>query len=114
MMKIAPAILTLLLAAAAGSWRAAPGLEGGRYALTAPRELYTATRLPDGRILLAGGFNTHSGRTLVSAEWYDPKSDRFTRTPGLMDVSRFGHGALWVPMLKKVLIAGGKQHDVNT
>jgi hypothetical protein len=40
--------------------------------------------------------------------------DRFTRTPGLMDTSRFGHDALWVPALKKVLIAGGKEHDVNT
>lgn len=82
--------------------------------LMVPRELYTATRLPDGRVLLVGGFNTHSGRTLVSAEWYDPKSDRFTRAPGLMNVSRFGHGAIWVPALKKVLIAGGKQHDANT
>jgi Kelch motif protein len=83
-------------------------------ALTVPRELYTATPLPDGRVLLAGGFNTHSVRTLVSAEIYDPKTDRFSRAPGLMDVSRFGHGALWVPALKKVLIAGGKEHDVNT
>src|SRR5207244_11477932 len=82
--------------------------------LTVPRELYTATRLPDGRVVLIGGFNTRSGRTLVSAEWYDPKTDRFTRTPGLMDTSRFGHDALWVPSLKKVLIAGGKEHDVNT
>jgi hypothetical protein len=82
--------------------------------LSVPRELYTATRLPDGRVLLVGGFNTHSGRTLVSAELYDPKSDRFTRTPGLMDASRFGHDALWAPALKKVLIAGGKQHDGNT
>jgi hypothetical protein len=31
-----------------------------------------------------------------------------------MDVSRFGQGALWVPALKKVLIAGGKEHDINT
>ncbi len=83
-------------------------------AMTVPRELYTATRLPDGRVLLAGGFNTHSHRTLVSAELYDPKTGQFTRTPGMMDVSRFGHDALWVPALKKVLIAGGKQHDVNT
>jgi hypothetical protein len=82
--------------------------------LTVPRELYTATRLPDGRVLLVGGFNTHSGRTLVSAEWYDPKADRFTRTPGLMDTSRFGQDALWLPSLKKVLIVGGKEHDVNT
>jgi hypothetical protein len=82
--------------------------------LTVPRELFTATRLPDGRVLLVGGFNTHSGRTLVSAEYYDPKSDQFARAPGLMDVSRFGHDALWVPALKKVLIVGGKQHDVNT
>jgi hypothetical protein len=82
--------------------------------LTVPRELYTATRLPDGRVLLAGGFNTHAGRTLASAEIYDPKSDRFTRTPDVMNASRFGQDALWVPALKKVLIAGGKEHDANT
>ena len=82
--------------------------------LTVPRELFTATRLPDGRVLLVGGFNTHTGRTLVSAEIYDPKGDRFERTTGIMDVSRFGHDALWVPALKKVLVVGGKQHDVNT
>ena len=93
---------------ATGTFTAAGG------SLSVPRELYTATRLPDGRVLLVGGFNTHSSRTLVSAELYEPKSDRFTRTSGLMDVSRFGHDALWVPALKKVLIAGGKQHDANT
>jgi hypothetical protein len=82
--------------------------------LTIPRELLTATKLPDGRVLLIGGFNTHSGRTLVTAELYDPKSGEFARAPGLMDVSRFGHDALWVPALKKVLVVGGKQHDINT
>jgi hypothetical protein len=82
--------------------------------LTVPRELYTATRLPDGRVLLVGGFDTHSRRTLASAEVYDPGSGRFTRTPGSMAVSRFGHDALWIPSLKKVLIAGGKQHDQYT
>lgn len=83
-------------------------------ALTVSRELYTATLLPDGRVLLAGGFNTHAGRTLASAEWFDPKSDRFTRTSGSMEVSRFGQGAIWVPALAKVLIAGGKEHDPST
>jgi hypothetical protein len=82
--------------------------------LTVPRELYTATKLPDGRVLLIGGFDTRSGRTLITAEYYDPMSSRFTRAPGLMDVSRFGHDALWVPALMKVLVVGGKQHDIHT
>lgn len=82
--------------------------------LTVPRELYTATRLPDSRVLLVGGFNTRTLRTLASAEIYDPKSDRFTRAPDVMNTSRFGHAALWVPALKKVLIAGGKEHDADT
>lgn len=82
--------------------------------LTVPRELYTATKLPDGRVLLTGGFDTRFGRTLITAEFYDPKSDRFTRAPGLMDVSRFGHDALWVPALRQVLVVGGKQHDIHT
>src|SRR5437879_12427465 len=190
-MKLATAVCALLLVTAAGSWRLAPGLEGGRYAptvtllksgggtdtvlivggyrsdteecqrsaqlydsatgrftatgsmgtgrnfhtatrlddgrvliaggyhirqgtldsaelydpatgtftptggsLSAPRELYTATRLPDGRVLLVGGVNTHSARTLVSAELYDAKSDRFSRTPGRMEVSRVGDDAM--------------------
>jgi hypothetical protein len=31
-----------------------------------------------------------------------------------MAVSRFGHDALWIPALQRVLIAGGKQHDPFT
>jgi acyl CoA:acetate/3-ketoacid CoA transferase alpha subunit len=87
---------------------------GTASSLSVPRELYTATRLPDGRVLLAGGFNTHRGRTLASAELYDSTTRRFTAVPGPMAVTRFGHDALWVPSLKKVLIAGGKQHDPTT
>ena len=79
-----------------------------------PRELYTSTRLPDGRVLLIGGFDTGIRSTLASAEIYDPTADRFTRTPGAMSITRFGHDALWVPALRRVLVVGGKQHDRST
>jgi hypothetical protein len=79
-----------------------------RGSLTSPRELFTATKLPNGKVLFIGGFNTRTGRTLASAEIYDPRTERFTAT-GTMRVSRFGHDAVLLPNLVKVLVVGGQE-----
>jgi len=76
--------------------------------MTSPRELFTATKLPGGKVLLIGGFNTRTGRTLASAEVYDPRTERFTAT-GAMRVSRFGHDAVLLPQIVKVLVVGGQE-----
>ncbi len=75
--------------------------------LRVPRVGHTATLLPNGKVLLAGGW---SGRNPVnSAELYDPASGRFSLT-GPMKDRRGGHTATLLPN-GEVLIAGGVDGD---
>ena len=66
--------------------------------MSAARDFHTATLLPDGRVLLAGG-------GVSSAELYDPTSGTFKLT-GSMSVPRSGHTATLLST-GKVLIVGG-------
>lgn len=83
-------------AADVGSWRA-----GG--AMSMDHWNHTATKLADGRVLIAGGSST--GGTTASAELYDPDTNSFTQT-GSMAEARSNHTAtlLWDG---RVLIVGG-------
>jgi hypothetical protein len=67
------------------------------------RAAHTATLLPDGKVLVAGGF-TGDG-SLASAEVFDPATSTFA-SAGNMSASRAGHTATLLPN-GKVLIAGG-------
>jgi len=73
----------------------------------ARRTNHTATRLADGRVLVAGGLDTFDGHdvTLASAFIYDPATDAVTEV-GPLNVARFAHAAV---LLRngKVLITGG-------
>ena len=72
--------------------------------MVANRSGHAATLLPDGRVLVIGGGS--GGKTLASAELYDPASQTWTTT-GSMDSSRSGHTA--TPLLDgRVLVAGGR------
>ncbi len=71
------------------------------------RAYHTATRLPNGLVLIAGGSN--AGTILNSAEVYDPATGRFTPT-GSMLMRRHAHTATLLPD-GKVLIAGGSAYD---
>ena len=80
---------------ASGTWTATGSLATGR-------EYHTATLLPNGMVLVAGGFN---GSELASAELYDPASGTWTATESLPTVRRI-HTAALLPN-GKVLVAGG-------
>jgi hypothetical protein len=72
--------------------------------MSTQRMYHTATLLPNGRVLIAGG---HAGGYAVwaTAELYDPSNGTFGAT-GSMTKSRTGHTATLLPD-GKVLIAGG-------
>jgi len=71
--------------------------------MSAARRMHTATLLPDGRVLIAGGYDWF--QPIGSAELYDPASGTFTTVGGLLN-SRGGHDALLLNN-GTVLIAGG-------
>src|SRR5207245_1127384 len=85
-----------LSAVAAGSWSPTDSMSTARYS-------HTATLLPAGKVLVAGGFN--GSGTLASAELYDPVAGAWSAT-GSMSTARDGHTATLLST-GKVLVAGG-------
>src|SRR5436190_17672226 len=83
---------------AAGTWTTTGSLATGR-------DIPTATLLPNGRVLVAGGSSTAGGSPLSSSELYDPGSGSWTAT-GSMAAARKSHTATLLPS-GKVLAAGG-------
>lgn len=75
--------------------------------LTAARATHSATALPDGAILIAGG--NFVGQPLATAELYDEKSGRFFPVKDLVS-DRNEHSATLLPN-GKVLIGGGVNRD---
>ncbi|HEX9081784.1 MAG TPA: kelch repeat-containing protein, partial [Holophagaceae bacterium] len=71
--------------------------------LVTPRSQHTATLLPTGKVLLAGGTGTSS--VLASAELFDPATKAFTATGSLAAPRRY-HTAVLLPT-GAVLFAGG-------
>jgi len=74
----------------------------------AQRAIHSATRLADGRVLIAGGM-VHNHAVLTTAELYDPTTGAFIAT-GAMPAERMSHSAT---LLKdgRVLLAGGYSGD---
>ena len=71
------------------------------------RAAHTATLLPDGKVLVAGGFA--EANSLASAEIFDPATSTFVPA-GKMNAARSSHTATLLPN-GKVLIAGGYNGD---
>ncbi len=70
------------------------------------RDSHTATLLPSGKVLIAGG-RIGSSQTRASAELYDPASGTWSST-GSMSVTRSNHTATLLPN-GNVLVAGGSR-----
>jgi hypothetical protein len=81
-------------------------------AMTSSRFVHTATLLPDGRVLAAGGRTSQGGPALSSAELYDPKTGTWAPTAP-MSVDRFAHTATRLPD-GRVLVAGGFSAGLTT
>ena len=77
-------------------------MDGDRQPRTA-RYDHTATLLPSGKVLVAGGFNTMA--PLSSAELYDPTTGTWAPTGSMTDARAF-YTATLLPS-GKVLVAGG-------
>jgi centrosomal CEP192-like protein/galactose oxidase-like protein len=76
-------------------------------ALNQERAFQTATLLPDGDVLVAGG---QAGSVLNSAELYGPTNQAFTRSESTMNAPRTAHTATLLssgPEAGMVLLAGG-------
>jgi uncharacterized protein (TIGR03437 family) len=97
-MRTSVTLQVLLFAAGVAALAQSPGTFTPTGSMTITRSGYTATLLPGGKVLFAGG-NT------ATAELYDPATGTFTRT-GDMTTPRSNHSATVLPD-GKVLIAGG-------
>jgi hypothetical protein len=104
--QVSPAALftvRIAMARPAAAFMATTGI------MTVARTAHTATRLVDGRVLIAGG--TDGSSLLASAELYDPTNQAFRRT-GNMTIARSGHTSTLLansklPNYGKVLVVGG-------
>jgi N-acetylneuraminic acid mutarotase len=81
-----------------GKWTPTGSLRVGRSALT-------ATLMPNGKVLVAGGINA-AGDPIASAEVYNPATGSWAST-GAMHAARDEHTALLLPS-GKILVAGGE------
>src|SRR5271168_1477226 len=108
LLLVASLTITFALAAIASRDAGSPSLRVGALGPTAsmlePRSGQSATLLPDGRVLIAGGMRRNQD-FYKSAELYDPASGKFQPT-GEMSQRRVGHIAVLLGS-GKVLVAGG-------
>ncbi len=82
--------------------------------MAAARVYHTATRLADGRVLVAGGYPPSGQWDIAeSAELYDPATGTFARTTGNLKNPRYGHAATLLAN-GKVLLTGGETQSEDS
>ena len=83
--------------------------------MSVARAYHTATLLPDGEVLVAGGATTYNGvrgSVTKSAEIYNPRSNKW-RSAAQMSVARYADAAVGLSD-GRVLIVGGWSFTTNT
>jgi hypothetical protein len=73
--------------------------------MSVSRYFHTATLLPDGMVLVAGGWND------ASAELYDPAAGAFT-AKGNMTTARYRHTATLLASGSLIIVGGGASGDL--
>jgi hypothetical protein len=87
------------------SWSVTTKAWSPRPLLSTFRNFGTATKLADGRVLVAGGLSQYDQNALTTAEIYDPVAKKWTPA-GNLSGSRAFHTA-WALADGRVLVAGG-------
>jgi MYXO-CTERM domain-containing protein len=86
--------------------------------MTSARRIHTATLLPSGQVLIAGGFassdTTDTGSAGSSAELYDPATDTFVAVEAALVAARAGHVAARLPSGKVLLASGTDGAEILT
>src|SRR5690606_29113899 len=91
-------------------WVPGAGARSPANSMLRRRAAHTATPFPDGRVLLAGGYDLGTGDAIASCEWFDPATETFVPGPELRE-ARFYHAA--VPLDDgRLLVVGGERQGI--
>jgi len=105
---VVPTAASIATAAATPSAVPAQGTWHSTGTMAVARKLHTATLLPDGKVLVAGGVDSNddtSSRALASAELYDPHTGTWSATGSMIHPRAWATATLLPSGL--VLVAGG-------
>lgn len=96
---------------ARGAWPFRPGIVTQIASMNIARASQTSTLLPNGKVLIAGGFSGSGGEShpYRSTELYDPSTGKFEAGPE-MTIGRSGHTATLLENGKVLMVGGWTGH----